>query len=177
MPAPEPKPERIFANATSSVTLATLATILEGTCAPTVAPALATFKPFIVPAAPCAPILDNPAPRPAPPYAPRPAINPFFRSPVAIAVPPPTIPAAIIGPTPGIMERPSPATIGRIEDKKPASGRPVWGLIVREPPCAMAMDCRPLTSPGVIWTRTLSSLRPALCTWLAKSWRLIATSS
>jgi hypothetical protein len=60
-------------------------------------------------------------------------MRPFSRLPVATAIPPPTINAAIGAPTP-VAAKPAPITIGRIDFKKPASGKPVSGLIDREPP-------------------------------------------
>ena len=54
-----------------------------------------------------------------------------------------------------------PANTGINLDKKPASGKPVLGFIVREPPCCTANACNPFTSPGVMWIRTVSFPRPA----------------
>ena len=44
----------------------------------------------------------------------------------------------------------APAAIGKIELKNPASGKPVDGLIVNEPPWAFARSCNDCTSPEVI---------------------------
>ena len=69
---------------------------------------------------------------------------------------------------------PAPITIGKMRDKKPASGKPVSGLMVNEPPCDIASACKPATSFGVMWTSIESSPRPADCMWLARFCRLIA---
>ena len=73
---------------------------------------------------PAAPELIKDSPKPAPPYAPRPAIKPFFKSPVASAVPPPISKAAAGAPIP-VAAKAIPPSIGKIEDKNPASGNPV----------------------------------------------------
>ena len=121
-------------------------------------PALSLNKPAALP-----PRIEPPAPtapaRPAPPKAPRPAIRPLLKSPVSAVCPAATIPAASGAPIP-VAARPKPMSVGRSLPSQPASGRPVCGLIVREPPCAIASCCRPLTSPGVMCTSILSSPRP-----------------
>jgi hypothetical protein len=71
-------------------------------------------------------------------------MTPFSRLPVASVVTPPTpkpITAALLMPAisgaaapPVTYIKPAPITIGRIDFKKPASGKPVSGLIDREPP-------------------------------------------
>jgi hypothetical protein len=76
-------------------------------------------------------------------------MRPFCRLPVATVIPPPTIIAAIGAPTPVAISA-APATIGRILDRNPASGSPVSGLMVKDPPCAIAKPWRLLTSPGDI---------------------------
>ena len=54
-------------------------------------------------------------------------------------------------PTPGAnVFSARPASVGSKELRKPASGSPVCGLIVRLPPCAIARDCKPCTSLGVM---------------------------
>lgn len=79
--------------------------------------------------------------KPAPPYAPRPAIKPLRKLPVARPVaaptPRPAVKAELNKPTPAGPSA-APATIGRIARRKPASGRPVSGLVVSVPPCARA---------------------------------------
>ena len=94
----------------------------------------------------------NPAPKPAPPYAPKPAISPFPKSCVLSAVIPPTVAAAARG---DIKAKPAgpnakPAIIGNKESKNPASGNPVWGLIVSVPPFFSASVCKDCTSRGDI---------------------------
>ena len=107
----------------------------------------AAAVPRLLPAAPAVPAAAEPtearpAPKPAPPYAPNPAIKPFCKLPVANAVPPPTRPADIKGVNapPDAIDKPAPISVGSNEDKKPASGKPVSGLIVKDPPCAIAKD-------------------------------------
>jgi hypothetical protein len=88
-----------------------------------------------------APAAVIPCPSPAPPYAPSPDIKPFSKSPVTRAVPPPTIILAVKGliTPPEPIVKAAPASIGSMLSRKPASGSPVLGFIVNEPPCAIAM--------------------------------------
>ena len=95
-----------------------------------------------------APAAARPSPIPAPPNAPIPAIKPFLTLPVANPVAPPTSKAADKPPVIGANN--APAIIGKIALKNPASGSPVCGLMVNEPPCAIAICCRPATSFGVM---------------------------
>ena len=153
-------------------------------CAPSAvpAPARASLMPAEVPA------LRKPSPSPAPPYAPIPAMRPLDRSPVAKAVAPPiAIPVPAAAPTPNKLPTAvptpganalsaKPAIAGKILFKKPASAKPVSGLIVKEPPCAIAKRCKPCSSLGVIWTRTESGPRPLAAMWLASACRLISAS-
>ena len=67
------------------------------------------------------------------------------------------------------------ASIGNMELKNPASGSPVCGLIVREPPWDMASLCNPCTSPGVIWTSMESSLRPREARPWAWDWYILTS--
>ena len=132
---------------------------------PSVAAVLAASPAAAVPACPAAAAPpDKALPNPAPPNAPIPAIRPFFQSPVTKPVPPPTIKAASGAPTPVIARSP-PATIGRMESSQPASYNPVCGLIVNEPPCALAKASNPPTSRGVMCTSMVSLPRPWDCTY------------
>ena len=64
-------------------------------------------------------------------------------------IPPSALPIA--EPTPGRKKfRPKPTRDGSKRPSHPASGRPVCGLIVKEPPCAIASPCRLFTSSGVM---------------------------
>ena len=121
-------------------------------------PAPSPNKPPALPPRRLPPTPAAPA-RPAPPKAPRPAIRPLLKSPVIAVEPAATIPAASGAPIP-VAARPKPISVGSNLLRKPASGKPVCGLIVSEPPCAIANCCRPPTSPGVMWTSILSSPRP-----------------
>ena len=119
------------------------------------------------PAAPAlAPPMPRPAPRAEPPNAPRPAIRPFSRLPVAIPVPPPTTAAVSMGGMPKKVPA-TPRMVGSMSSRKPASGRPVIGLVVSEPPFICASCCRPLTSPGVTCMSMVSLPRPYWDIWLA----------
>ena len=125
------------------------------------------------PAAPAAPAVPAPAaPRPKPPAipeppnAPRPAIRPFSRLPVARLVPPPTTAAVSMGGMPKNVPA-TPRMVGSMSSRKPASGRPVIGLVVSEPPFICANCCRPLTSPGVTCMSMVSLPRPYWDIWLA----------
>ena len=51
---------------------------------------------------------------------------------------------------PVIMPTPAPTTVGKMSLKKPASFKPVLGLILRDPPLARAKSSRPFTSPLVM---------------------------
>ena len=114
--------------------------------------AFAAFAAFALAA--LAPVAARPCPIPAPPNAPRPAIKPLLRLPVARPVRPPTVSAVVKGleakkarEVPAVIGASNaPATIGKILDRKPASGRPVSGLMLNDPPFAIASACSPPTS-------------------------------
>ena len=143
-------------------------------------------------AAPTVPTLAAPAPitppvRPAPLYEPKPAIKPLLRLPVARVVAPPMpapivvallIPVIISGAAapPVKYMAAAPAIIGSNDDKKPASAKPVSGLIVSVPPCAIASFCRPWTSPLVMWTSSVSGPLPREASPCAVCLCCIATS-
>ena len=95
--------------------------------------------------------------------------------PAALPKPPSALPTAV--PTPGrnVLSA-MPATIGRIDDRKPASGRPVSGLTVSDPPCARATVWRAFTSLGAMWTSVESGPRPRAARCWAASCRLIGAS-
>ena len=65
---------------------------------------------------------------------------------------------------------------GEVSARKPASGKPVSGLILREPPLATANACNPLISLGLMCTNCVSLPRPLDCTCLANWCRLIYAS-
>ena len=124
-----------------------------------------------------APMFAKPAPRLAPPYAPRPAIRPRDKLPVAKPVMPPTVIADASGVAPrNASDVPAvngasakPASMGSIFFRKLASGWPVSGLIVKVPPLRSASACNAWTSPGVIWTSIESPLRPLVAMWPASA--------
>ena len=99
-------------------------------------------------AAPVAPAFIKPSPKPAPPYAPNPAIRPRDKLPVAKVVRPPTVkpamPADIMPPPkakpagPKNAPRAIGATVLKRSDNRPASGNPVSGLMVSVVPFASA---------------------------------------
>ena len=116
------------------------------------------------PAAACAAFSPAcPTPRPpaseAPPNACRPIMRPWLRLPVA-AVPAaaPPRPTAHVGRPNAAPAKPR--MVGSNLPNHPASGSPVCGLMVSEPPEASARPCRLLTSSGVMWTSMESSPRP-----------------
>ena len=131
-----------------------------------------------------APAAVKEAPKPAPPYAPKPAIRPFSKLPVAKPVIPPTVMAVAKGvaarkakEVPAVSGANAiPARIGKMLSKNPASGRPVSGLIVREPPFFIASSCKDWTSWGDMCTSMESGPRPWVAMWLARTCRLIFAS-
>jgi hypothetical protein len=79
-------------------------------------------------------------------------MRPFSKLPVAKPVTAPTVkPAAPadIKPKPAGPSK-KPAAMGKSFLRKPASTRPVSGLMDKEPPCLNAKACKPATSPGVM---------------------------
>ena len=98
-------------------------------------------------------------------------MRPFWRSPVIAVVPAPTIRPAVAALPPNVATRPepgrtklspTPASIGSSFLRNDASGSPVWGFTVSEPPAAIASPWRLLTSLGVMCTSMVSSPRPML---------------
>ena len=142
---------------------AAVAALREAGSVPVVPEIALTAASVPAPATPPAPAAPAPIPKPPaspePPNAPRPAIRPFSRLPVAIAVPPPTTAAVSMGGMPKKVPA-TPRIVGSRSSRKPASGRPVVGLVVSEPPFICANCCRPLTSLGVTCMSMLSLPRP-----------------
>ena len=143
-----------------------------------------TIADFAALAAP-APTPPNPAVAAPPAPVISPVNNDFLKLlPTAMLVPkarpPPSAaaPSNDIPPVNGAASIARPPTIeGRKSFRKPASGNPVSGFTVREPPFAIASFCNAPISPGDICTNPVSPSLPWDCMCLAKWCRLIMALS
>ena len=134
-----------------------------------------TPVPILLPAVPlaAAPAAPSPAPNPAPAPEARPAIRDLLKLlPTAILVPkavraPAPIMIGAASPPVAIVARP-PTIAGSQSLMKLASGNPVSGFIVSDPPCATASFCSAPISPGDICISPVSPFLPWDCMCAAK---------